>query len=120
MRKTSGFRKGTIAEIYSKCENTLRGLEEIVLDEFSHFADHLEALGTLQRAYQLAKRQRQLLDYDDLLVLLGQVLAKDEQTRLTISQQFRYILVDEYQDTNRLQAELIRKATTHDNVMVGR
>jgi len=112
-------RKGTIAEIYSKCENTLRGLEEIVLDEFSHFADHLEALGTLQRAYQLAKRQRQLLDYDDLLVLLGQVLAKDEQTRLTISQQFRYILVDEYQDTNRLQAELIRKlATTHDNVMV--
>lgn len=112
-------RKGTIAEIYSKCENTLRGLEEIVLGEFSHFADHLEALGKLQRAYQLAKRQRQLLDYDDLLVLLREVLTKDEQTRLTISQQFRYILVDEYQDTNRLQAELIRKlATTHDNVMV--
>lgn len=112
-------RKGTIAEIYSKCENTLRGLEEIVLDEFSHFVDHLEALGKLQRAYQLAKRQRQLLDYDDLLVLLREVLTKDEQARLTISQQFRYILVDEYQDTNRLQAELIRKlATTHDNVMV--
>lgn len=112
-------RKGTIAEMYSKCENTLRGLEEIVLDEFSHFADHLEALGKLQRAYQLAKRQRQLLDYDDLLVLLRELLTKDEQVRLTISQQFRYILVDEYQDTNRLQADLIRKlAATHDNVMV--
>ena len=112
-------RKGTIAEIYSKCENTLRGLEEIVLDEFSHFADHLEALGKLQRAYQAAKRQRQLLDYDDLLVLLRDLLTKDEPTRRAISQQFRYILVDEYQDTNRLQAELIRKlAATHDNVMV--
>ena len=112
-------RKGTIAEIYSKCENTLRGLEDIVLDEFSHFADHLEALAKLQRAYQLAKRQRQLLDYDDLLVLLRELLTKDEQVRQTISQQFRYILVDEYQDTNRLQAELIRKlAATHDNVMV--
>ena len=112
-------RKGTIAEIYSKCENTLRGLEEIVLDEFSHFADHLEALGKLQRAYQLAKRQRQLLDYDDLLVLLRDLMTKDEPTRQAISRQFRYILVDEYQDTNRLQAELIRKlAATHDNVMV--
>lgn len=112
-------RKGTIAEIYSKCENTLRGLEEIVLDEFSHFADHLEALGKLQRAYQAAKRQRQLLDYDDLLVLLRDLLVKDEPTRRAISQQFRYILVDEYQDTNRLQAELIRKlAATHENVMV--
>ena len=112
-------RKGTIAEIYSKCENTMRGLEDIVLDEFSHFADHLDALGKLQRAYQAAKRQRQLLDYDDLLVLLRDVLTKDEPTQRSISQQFRYILVDEYQDTNRLQAELIRKlAATHDNVMV--
>ncbi|HMU30964.1 MAG TPA: ATP-dependent helicase [Nitrospira sp.] len=112
-------RKGTIAEIYSKCENTLRGLEEIVLDEFSHFADHLDALGKLQRAYQLAKRQRQLLDYDDLLVLLRDLMTQDEASRQAISRQFRYILVDEYQDTNRLQAELIRKlAATHDNVMV--
>lgn len=112
-------RKGTIAEIYSKCENTLRGLEDIVLEEFSHFSDHLEDLGKLQRAYQTAKRQRQLLDYDDLLVLLRDLLTQHEGTQRTISQQFRYILVDEYQDTNRLQAELIRKlASTHDNVMV--
>ncbi len=112
-------RKGTIAEIYSKCENTLRVLEDIVLEEFSHFADHLEDLGKLQRAYQAAKRQRQLLDYDDLLVLLRNLLSKDEPTQRAISQRFRYILVDEYQDTNRLQAELIRKlAATHNNVMV--
>ena len=112
-------RKGTIAEIYSKCENTLRTLEDIVLEEFSHFADHLDDLVKLQRTYQAAKRQRQLLDYDDLLVLLRDLLTKDEPTRQAIAQQFRYILVDEYQDTNRLQAELIRKlAATHDNVMV--
>lgn len=112
-------RKGTIAEIYSKCENTMRGLEDIVLEEFSHFADHLDDLEKLQQAYRAAKRQRQLLDYDDLLVLLRDLLTTDETTRQAISRQFRYILVDEYQDTNRLQAELIRKlAATHDNVMV--
>jgi DNA helicase-2/ATP-dependent DNA helicase PcrA len=112
-------RKGTIMEMLSKCENTLRSLDEIILDEFGHFADHAEDLGRLQKAYQAAKRQKQLLDYDDLLVMLRQLLLMDESARTTISRQYRYILVDEYQDTNRLQAEVIRQlASTHNNVMV--
>ncbi len=112
-------RKGTIMEMISKSENTLRSLEEIVLDEFGHFADHIEDLSRLKTAYQAAKRQKQLLDYDDLLVMLRQLLLLDETSRMTISRQFRYILVDEYQDTNRLQAEVVRKlAATHNNVMV--
>ena len=112
-------RKGTIMEMISKSENTLRSLEEIILDEFGHFADHIEDLSRLKTAYQSAKRQKQLLDYDDLLVMLRQLLLLDEAARMTISRQFRYILVDEYQDTNRLQAEVVRKlAATHNNVMV--
>ncbi len=112
-------RKGTIAEIFSKCENTLQSLEEVVLGEFAHFSDHLQDFDRLKRAYEGAKRQRQLLDYDDLLVKLRGLLDADESTRRTISSQFRFLLVDEYQDTNRLQADLIRKlAATHENVMV--
>ena len=112
-------RKGTIMEMVSKSANTLRSLDEIILDEFGHFADHAEDLGRLQKAYQAAKRQKQLLDYDDLLVMLRQLLLLDESARTTISRQYRYILVDEYQDTNRLQAEVIRQlATSHNNVMV--
>lgn len=112
-------RKATIAEMFSKSENTLRPLDEIVVEEFNHFADHLEALGQLQRGYQGAKRQRQLVDYDDLLVLLRRLLMEDEAIRRTISSLYRYILVDEYQDTNRLQADVVRHlASTHQNVMV--
>ena len=112
-------RKGTIAEMFSKSENTLRPLDEIVVEEFNHFADHLEALGQLQQGYQASKRQRQLVDYDDLLVLLRRLLMEDEAVRRTISSLYRYILVDEYQDTNRLQADVIRHlASTHRNVMV--
>ena len=112
-------RKGTIMEMVSKSANTLRSLDEIILDEFGHFADHMEDLGRLQQAYQSAKRQKQLLDYDDLLVMLRQLLLLDESARTTISRQYRYILVDEYQDTNRLQAEVIRQlASTHNNVMI--
>ena len=54
-------RKATIAEMFSKSENTLRPLDEIVVEEFSHFADHLDALDQLQRGYQASKRQRQLV-----------------------------------------------------------
>ena len=112
-------RKATIAEMFSKSENTLRPLDEIVVEEFNHFADHLEALGQLQRGYQASKRQRQLVDYDDLLVLLRRLLMEDEAIRRTISSLYRYILVDEYQDTNRLQADVVRHlASTHQNVMV--
>lgn len=112
-------RKGTIMEMISKSENTLRSLEEIILEEFSHFGDHMDDLSRLKNAYQAAKRQKQLLDYDDLLVMLRQLLLMDESARTTISRQYRYILVDEYQDTNRLQAEVVRKlAASHNNVMV--
>ncbi len=112
-------RKGTIAEMFSKSENTLRSLDEIVVEEFEHFSDHLEDLEKLQRAYETAKRQKQLVDYDDLLVLLRRLLMQDEVVRRSISSLYRYILVDEYQDTNRLQADIIRHlATTHHNVMV--
>lgn len=111
-------RKGTIAEMFSKCANTLRSLEDIVLEEFNHFADHVDDLGRLRAAYQAAKRQRQLLDYDDLLIMLRELLG-DDSVRRSISGLYRYILVDEYQDTNRLQADVIRRlAATHDNVMV--
>ena len=112
-------RKGTIAEMFSKSENTLRPLAEIVVEEFDHFSDHLEALEQLQRGYQASKRQRQLVDYDDLLVLLRRLVMEDEGVRRTISSLYRYILVDEYQDTNRLQADVVRHlASTHQNVMV--
>src|SRR5512147_2407142 len=88
-------RKGTIAEMFSKSENTLRPLDEIVVEEFNHFADHLDALGQLQRGYQASKWQRQIVDYEDLLVLLWRLVMEAEAIRRAISSLYRYILVDE-------------------------
>ena len=112
-------RKKTIADLFSKCANTLQRLEDVLFADYSHFGEHLGELTKLQEAYASTKRQRQLVDYDDLLARLRELLAVDEQARLMISEMYRYILVDEYQDTNRLQAELVRKlAANHENVMV--
>ena len=112
-------RKKTIADLFSKCANTMQPLEDVLLTEYSHFGEYLGELTKLQKAYESTKRQRQLVDYDDLLTRLRDLLVVDETARRTISAIYRYMLVDEYQDTNRLQADVVRKlAATHENVMV--
>ncbi len=112
-------RKKTIADLFSKCANTMQPLEDVLLTEYSHFGEYLGELTKLQKGYESTKRQRQLVDYDDLLTRLRDLLTVDEQARQTISAIYRYMLVDEYQDTNRLQADVVRKlASTHENVMV--
>ncbi len=112
-------RKRTIVEIFSKASNTLRPLDDVLLNEYAHFVDYRVELEALQKAYEATKRQRQLVDYDDLLLRLRELLAVDDPARRMISGTWRYILVDEYQDTNRLQAEVVRHlAATHENVMV--
>ena len=112
-------RKRTIADMFSKCANTLQSLDDVLLNEYSHFGDYLEDLAKLQEVYESTKRTRQLVDYDDLLIRLRELLTIDKRARQMISEMYRYILVDEYQDTNRLQAEVVRNlAATHDNVMV--
>ena len=112
-------RKRTIADMFSKCANTLQSLDDVLLNEYSHFGDYLEDLAKLQEVYESTKRTRQLIDYDDLLIRLLELLTIDKRARQMISEMYRYILVDEYQDTNRLQAEVVRNlAATHDNVMV--
>ena len=112
-------RKRTIADVFSKCANTLQSLEDVLLKEYAHFGDCLSELIRLQEAYDSTKRERQLVDYDDLLLRLRELLTADERVQRMISDTYRYILVDEYQDTNPLQAEVVKKmAATHDNVMV--
>jgi DNA helicase-2/ATP-dependent DNA helicase PcrA len=60
-----------------------------------------------------------LMDYDDLLLYLAKLLHDHEPVRADISNRYKYIMVDEYQDTNKLQADVIKLLTfKHKNVMV--
>jgi DNA helicase-2/ATP-dependent DNA helicase PcrA len=83
-----------------------------------HFLYCLDDILRIHRLYEAAKREQNLMDYDDLLVHLETLLREHEGIRRAVSETYRYILVDEYQDTNRIQAEILRLlAATHDNVM---
>ena len=93
-------------------------LPQLIEESYSHLVDHLPELLELQTRYVAYKQERQLLDYDDLLVELRDLLQSNDEIRVRLSRTYRYIMVDEYQDTNALQAEIVRLlAAAHDNVM---
>ncbi|HYL17606.1 MAG TPA: ATP-dependent helicase, partial [Burkholderiales bacterium] len=111
-------RKQAIAEMYSMAINKSLPLPQLIEEQYAHLVDHLPDLLELCARYVAYKTERQLLDYDDLLVKLRELLSAHDDVRRRLSRIYRYIMVDEYQDTNALQAEIVRLlAAEHDNVM---
>jgi DNA helicase-2/ATP-dependent DNA helicase PcrA len=111
-------KKGTITEAISMARNKRRELGEEIEFDFLHLVEHRDDLIRLAAAYDAYKRERGLLDYDDLLYRLAELLEQHESVRRRLSDIYRYIMIDEYQDTNLIQAELVRLlAATHRNVM---
>ena len=99
-------RKETLAEIMSRCVNARQPLAQVLTSAYpwcGHEADDIKATFT---AYTSRKRQRQLLDYDDLLLLWWGLLRHDD-TAAVLRERFDHILVDEYQDTNALQVDVL-------------
>ena len=111
-------RKSTILDIYSKTINKEISAEDVILSEFRQFEHCSEKIIEIHKAYIQYKRENSLLDYDDLLLYLKVLLSSNENVRKKISNQYKYIMIDEYQDTNTLQAEIVRLlASEHNNVM---
>jgi DNA helicase-2/ATP-dependent DNA helicase PcrA len=111
--------KRAVINMISGSVNRSIDLESLVQDQYAHLADHLEDILTLHKHYQEFKFDHGLMDYDDLLVNWKRLLAESPEVQLAVSERFSHIMVDEYQDTNLIQADIIRLAAhTHDNVMV--
>ena len=112
-------RKRTICSIFSMMVNKDSTLTDVLKASYPHFLGERAALEGLYESFEEFKRARHLLTYDDLLLRLREALEASEGLRELLSEQYRYIMVDEYQDTNRLQARIVRLLTaTHDNVAV--
>jgi len=110
--------KRVIINIISKAINRSMELDSLLLDEYSHLEEFLNDIIVLKDHYQKFKFEHGLMDYDDLLVNLKTLLQDYKSVRQEVSKRFQYIMVDEYQDTNAIQADIVRlMACTHDNVM---
>lgn len=111
--------KRIVINMISGSINKSVDLEDLIFDQYSHLTDHVDEILTLARHYRNFKVDNGLMDYDDLLVNWKALLAESPEVRTLMSQKFQYIMVDEYQDTNLIQADIIRLlASEHDNVMV--
>lgn len=101
-------RKDTCLAIYSHRVNTQGSLKDSLESAYPWCLEWEDRLAGLYRAYVEAKLQQQVLDYDDLL-LYWKVMMQDERLAAEIGAQFDHVLVDEYQDTNLLQAEILQR-----------
>jgi DNA helicase-2/ATP-dependent DNA helicase PcrA len=111
-------RKGTVLEVLSMAVNRSTTVPLLVEETYGHLWEHLDDLVRLGEQYAHYKREKNLVDYDDLLVLLRDLVRDHPDVAQELSRTYRYVMVDEYQDTNRLQAEIVRGlAAAHDNVM---
>jgi DNA helicase-2/ATP-dependent DNA helicase PcrA len=98
--------KGTCLAIYSAAVNSRAPLAEVLQASFPWCAEWADELKRLFRAYVEAKQTQQVLDYDDLLLYWAQMVA-DAELGAEIGGLFEHVLVDEYQDTNALQAAIL-------------
>jgi DNA helicase-2/ATP-dependent DNA helicase PcrA len=98
--------KGTCLSIYSRVVNSRDPLDVVLKSTFPWCAEWEEQLKKLFGAYVDAKQEQNVLDYDDLLLFWAE-MASDPELGPEIGALFDHVLVDEYQDTNRLQAAII-------------
>ena len=106
-------------EIFSLTANTHKSTEELVAGQFSYFEEFAAQIAALAKKYTERKRATNAMDFDDLLALWLKLFQDNAEIREQYQRRFQFILVDEYQDTNKLQSDLIDLlAARHHNVTV--
>ncbi len=114
------FPKGeTLHYVYSRHINTGYSVENIIRDEYPQFVEYLEDFTKVYADYTLRKHERNLVDYDDMLLYWSMMLESAPEIADQIAELYDHVLVDEYQDTNILQAKILTgMCRTHKNITV--
>lgn len=118
--KDKRFPKGEVlADVFSYSINTGRSIDDVLVEKYPHFLEFSDKVALAQKKYEEKKRAANSLDFDDLLEKTLLMLQREPALAERYQRQFQFILVDEYQDTNRIQADFIDiLAKLQRNVMV--
>ncbi len=118
--KAEKFPKGdVIGDMISLAVNTETPLEDVIASRYPFFLHRGEEIVTVARRYGARKRELDVMDFDDLLFNWRRLLLDFPEVRASYAERFLHILVDEYQDTNKLQADIMDLlAVGHRNLMV--
>ncbi len=104
--KTRFPKKDTLRSVLSMSLNRNQMIADILSRDYPHFSHLAAQMEDLRREYTQYKILHNLIDYDDMLIYL-KLLLEDEQINRNVSSQFKYIMVDEFQDTNKIQADIV-------------
>ncbi len=108
-----------VADIFSMAVNTARSIGHVVDTKYPYFLDQVEQLKAVHDLYERKKKSTNTMDFDDLLTKTLKLLTEHEEIAGIYQRQFQFVLVDEYQDTNHIQAEFVDVlAAQHQNIMV--
>jgi len=108
-----------LCEIFSLAVNTHKSTADILEEQFDYFEQITRLVADVQKRYIARKRATNAMDFDDLLALWLRLLQEHADVREHYQRRFQFILVDEYQDTNKLQSDLIDLlAERHHNVTI--
>lgn len=110
--------KNTLLNIISTCTNKHLDLRVVLLEEYPQFLEQEEKIQKVAEGYADYKEKNFVMDFDDLLIKTRQLLTQHEDIRIKIASKNEFVMVDEFQDTNKLQAELTELfSSVHGNVM---
>ena len=108
-----------LADLFSFTVNTERPMDEMLAEKFPYFLPLLEQIKGVHAGYEKKKKATNSMDFDDLLEKTLRMLKEHPEVAGFYRRQFQFILVDEYQDTNKIQADFIDTlASEHRNLMV--
>ena len=106
-------RKAVLSSISSFRQNTLESLEQVLVGRYPMFVNDHDNIARVLDLYVQRKRDRQLMDYDDLLTAWLLLLNEHDSVREMLAEQFQHVLVDEYQDTNAIQGTILDLLAGH-------
>lgn len=106
-KKEKAFpRKNRIQEIISSARNRNLSIGEVIEHEFTGLIEFTDQIGLINQGYEKYKKICRIFDYDDLMEVLRNSLRDNKEFRKRLNDSFRFIMVDEYQDTNVIQKEI--------------
>jgi DNA helicase-2/ATP-dependent DNA helicase PcrA len=119
VKKTRFPKAEMLADIFSMAVNTHKPVGSLLAEQFTSFTELAPQVEAVQERYAARKRTTNAMDFDDLLALWLKLLQENPDTLEHYQRRFQFLLVDEYQDTNKLQSDIIDLlAARHHNLMV--
>lgn len=127
IRASSGFNKSdkrfplksTLADVISRSVNKDIDISRILQSDYPHFIHWDAEIKQIFADYQAYKKEKQMMDYDDLLLFMRKLLQDNDEIRSQLSSYYKYIMIDEFQDTNKMQSDIAYLlADIHKNIMV--